>query len=124
DHPAQHGAVQYEVQRQRADHHPARLQGHELHRHLPPLPPHGLVQPPVYHEDISIIKEAQMTEWTIVSVLAVLVGLLVSILKPIINLTRELSRLTTAVTELEKKVESLTAKSSDGRQRIWNHIEE
>ena len=65
-----------------------------------------------------------MTEWTIVSVLAVLVGLLVSILKPIINLTRELSRLTTAVTELEKKVESLTAKSSDGRQRIWNHIEE
>ena len=65
-----------------------------------------------------------MTEWTIVSVLAVLVGLLVSILKPIINLTRELSRLTTEVTELEKKVESLTAKSSDGRQRIWNHIEE
>src|SRR5699024_4281211 len=29
-------------------------QGHELHRHLPPLPPHGLLQPPVHHEAVPV----------------------------------------------------------------------
>lgn len=65
-----------------------------------------------------------MTEWGVVGVIVVLVGLIASILKPLINLNSSITKLTVAVENLQKDVEGMTAKSSEAHRRLWDHNEE
>ena len=48
-----------------------------------------------------------MTEWTVVTVIAVLAGLLGAIIKPIIRLNTTLTKLTESVNALEKNIAAM-----------------
>lgn len=61
-----------------------------------------------------------MNEWTVVSVLVVLVGLMISIAKPIISLNSTITKLTEAVRMLERNIDSLSAKNSEAHAGLWN----
>ncbi|MBR4954027.1 MAG: hypothetical protein IKV47_06215 [Oscillospiraceae bacterium] len=60
-----------------------------------------------------------MQEWTVVSVIVVLVGLGISIIKPIISLNGTITRLADSVGVLEKNIESIAAKNSDAHDKLW-----
>lgn len=65
-----------------------------------------------------------MTEWGVVGVLVVLVGLGAAILKPLISLNSSITKLTVAVENLQKDMEGMTSKSAETHRRIWEHNEE
>lgn len=60
-----------------------------------------------------------MEEWTVVTVIVVLTGLIISFVKPLITLNSTLTRLTDAVAVLEKEVANLATKNGDAHTRIW-----
>ena len=65
-----------------------------------------------------------MSEWTVVTVIVVMVGLIASILKPLISLNSTMTRLTEAVDRLEQNMESLTGRNSESHARLWRKSEE
>ena len=65
-----------------------------------------------------------MTEWAVVGVITALVGLFVTVGKPIIDLNRTLTRLETKMGELEVKLDNLESHSSEARRRLWAKNEE
>jgi len=65
-----------------------------------------------------------MTEWTVVTVIVVLVGLVAAIVKPLINLNTVITRLSTVVDTLEKNVSGLTEKNSEAHGKLWGKLEE
>lgn len=60
-----------------------------------------------------------MTEWTVVSVIVVLSGFVISLVKPLLNLNNALTRLTDAVSVLERELEGIAGKNSEAHARIW-----
>lgn len=60
-----------------------------------------------------------MNEWTVVTVIVVLVGLVVSFVKPIVNLNTTLTRLTDAVGVLETEVKNLGSKNTEAHAKLW-----
>ncbi|MBE6914794.1 MAG: hypothetical protein E7472_07695 [Ruminococcaceae bacterium] len=60
-----------------------------------------------------------MTEWTVVSVLVVLTGLGVSLVKPLLALNGALTRLTDAVGVLERELANISAHNDESHARIW-----
>lgn len=62
-----------------------------------------------------------MSEWTIVSVLVVLVGLFMTVGKPIITLNSSLTRLQDAIEALREDIRVLTGRTDDQELRIQNH---
>ncbi len=60
-----------------------------------------------------------MTEWTVVSVIVVLVGFVISLVKPLISLSSALTRLTDAVGVLERELKSIAGKNSEAHARLW-----
>lgn len=65
-----------------------------------------------------------MSEWTIVTVIATLVGLGVSVVRPLISLNGTITRLTAIVSELEKNFSGLSIKNSEAHGRLWDKVEE
>lgn len=65
-----------------------------------------------------------MQEWDIVVVITTLVGLIGAIVTPIVKLTRAITRLTTAMENVEKNVEDLTVNYRSSHERIWDHERE
>lgn len=65
-----------------------------------------------------------MTEWTVVTVIVVLVGLVAAIVKPLINLNTIITRLSVIVGEVEKNLSGLTEKNSDAHGKLWGKLEE
>lgn len=60
-----------------------------------------------------------MTEWTVVSVIVVLSGFVISLIKPLIGLNNALTRLTDAVGVLERELKSISGKNSEAHARLW-----
>lgn len=62
-----------------------------------------------------------MTEWGVVVVIIALVGLVGTLLRPVISLNTAITRLTTLLEGLSDDMEQLTKKNSDNHQRLWEH---
>lgn len=60
-----------------------------------------------------------MSEWTIVTVIATLVGLLATVVRPLMDLNATITRLTEVVNTLEKNISGMSAKNSESHGRIW-----
>ena len=65
-----------------------------------------------------------MSEWTIVTVIATLVGLLAAVVRPLMDLNATITRLTEVVNTLEKNISGLSAKNSEAHGRLWEKVEE
>ena len=65
-----------------------------------------------------------MSEWTVVSVIVVLSGLVISFVKPLISLNGTLTRLTEAVRVLEKELASISGKNAEAHARLWQKEQE
>ena len=65
-----------------------------------------------------------MSEWTIVTVIVVLTGLMGAILKPIINLNSSITRLNESVSSLEKNIAGLTDRNSESHDKLWRKCDE
>lgn len=64
-----------------------------------------------------------MTEWEVVGVIVVLVGLGISVVTPIIKLNTTITKLYTVVERLTGDVNELTARNSKTHDRIFAQIE-
>ena len=62
-----------------------------------------------------------MDEWTVVTALVVLLGLIVTVAKPLVSLNSTITRLTDAVKVLEKNLEAIAGKNSEQHARLWAH---
>lgn len=62
-----------------------------------------------------------MNEWTVVSALVVLVGLFMTVGKPVIALNSSLTRLQDAIDALREDIKVLTGKTNDQEERLQNH---
>lgn len=62
-----------------------------------------------------------MSEWTVVSVIVVLVGLFISVGKPIITLNSSLTRLQDSIEALREDIRVLTGRTDDQELRLQNH---
>ena len=60
-------------------------------------------------------------EWTIVTVIVVLIGLGVSICTPIIKLNTTIVKLMSSLDALSKTMESFDSKNTESHRRIWDH---
>ena len=60
-----------------------------------------------------------MSEWTIVTVIATLVGLLATVVRPLMDLNTTITRLTEVVNTLEKNISGMSAKNSESHGRLW-----
>lgn len=65
-----------------------------------------------------------MTEWGVVGVIVVLLGLGVSIVKPIVSLTRSITELTVTMRDFKQDLDNLTVNNTESHRRIWRHNEE
>lgn len=63
-------------------------------------------------------------EWTIVTVIVVLIGLVAAIVKPLIKLNTTLTKLTYTVDTLEKSTSGFLKNNSDAHKRLWDHSDE
>jgi cell division protein FtsL len=62
-----------------------------------------------------------MDEWTVVGVIVVLFGLMVSVVTPLLKLNTSITQLTCAVSVLQKNIEGLTTKNSESHTKLWEH---
>ena len=60
-----------------------------------------------------------MDEWTVVTALVVLLGLFMTVAKPIVGLNSTIARLSENVERLEGKLTELSDRNSDGHRRLW-----
>ena len=60
-------------------------------------------------------------EWTIVTVIIALVGLFMTIGKPVINLNSSITRLQDAIDELREDIKVLTSRTDNQEERLQNH---
>lgn len=65
-----------------------------------------------------------MTEWEVVGVIVVLVGLAAAVIKPVVSLNSNITRLTELCGYLETNLNSLTAKNSQAHERLHRQVEE
>ena len=60
-----------------------------------------------------------MTEWTVVTALSVLIGLFVSLVRPLMRLNGTMTGLTDAVRALEKNLDAIAGHNSEAHARLW-----
>ena len=60
-----------------------------------------------------------MDEWTVVTALVVLLGLIVTVAKPLLSLNSTIIRLTDAVKVLEKNLESIAGQNRQQHEKLW-----
>ena len=60
-----------------------------------------------------------MDEWTVVTAIVVLAGLIVTVAKPILSLNSTIISLTDAVKVLEKNLDSIAGKNSQQHEKLW-----
>lgn len=65
-----------------------------------------------------------MNEWTVVTVLIAIVGLFVTVAKPIVGLNNNITRLSENVERLEGKLAELGERNSDTHRRLWDRGDE
>ena len=64
-----------------------------------------------------------MTEWSVVGVIIALAGLMATIVKPLTNLTRSITKLTVVVDRLESDMNSHKNADHESHRRLWEHSE-
>ena len=64
-----------------------------------------------------------MTEWGVVGVLVALIGLYISITKPLVNLNTTITLLSAKVDELNEDLKDLVSRNSDSHERIFNTLD-
>ena len=65
-----------------------------------------------------------MTEWTVVGVIVVLIGLIAAIAKPLISLNTAITRLNTLVEGLREDLRQVTADNKSSHARLWDRVNE
>ena len=65
-----------------------------------------------------------MAEWTVVTVIVVLVGLVATLAKPLIKLNTTLAKLDASVDALRGEMKSLTTRNSESHDRIFKRLDE
>lgn len=65
-----------------------------------------------------------MSEWEVVGVLVVLLGLITAICKPVIQLTRAITKLTDAVGELERRLDRENSENRITHERLYQRDKE
>lgn len=65
-----------------------------------------------------------MNEWTVITVLSVLIGLIASVLRPIISLNSNITRLNENVCALEKNIAMLNDTNSATHEKLWRRADE
>ena len=65
-----------------------------------------------------------MTEWGTVVVIVTLFGLIASVVKPVISLTKSITTLTVMVDGLKTELDKFCSKNSESHERIWTHEKE
>ena len=63
-----------------------------------------------------------MNEYTVVLVIVTLVGLFITVGKPIINLTTNIVELNSAVKGLQKTVDKLEKKQEEDNVKVWERL--
>lgn len=62
-------------------------------------------------------------EWTTVTVLIAVVGLIATVLTPAIKLNTSVTKLATLVDSLNNKISTSESNNSDAHRRIWNELD-
>lgn len=65
-----------------------------------------------------------MNEWTVVTVMIAVVGLFVTVAKPIIGLNSNITRLSENVERLEMRLTEFSTHNSDSHRRLWERGDE
>ncbi|MEF9971076.1 MAG: DUF948 domain-containing protein [Oscillospiraceae bacterium] len=65
-----------------------------------------------------------MSEWMVVTVIATLVGLCATVIRPLMSLNSTITRLTEIVKALEKNISGLTEKNSEAHSKLWERVDE
>lgn len=63
-----------------------------------------------------------MTEWGVVGVVVMLVGLIAAIVGPMIKLNTAITTLTVTMRHFEGNFNELTSKNQAGHERIWKEL--
>lgn len=70
-----------------------------------------------------------MNEWTVVSILIAIVGLIATVAKPLMQLTKAITQLTSVTEAIQKKQdelaqahEKLDQRTTEGRHKIWGEL--
>jgi len=64
-----------------------------------------------------------VTEWGVIGVIVALVGLFMTVVKPVVNLTKTITRLTVVVDRLDKGMDAQRNDAHDAHKRLWEHNE-
>lgn len=64
-----------------------------------------------------------MNEWTVVTVIIALVGLVAGVVAPLLKLNSTITRLVVVVDNLECNVKGFTDKNAEAHGRIWTELE-
>mgnify|MGYP003289810061 CR=1 FL=1 len=62
-----------------------------------------------------------MNEWGVVGVLVVLVPFGISIIKPIVSLTKSIAELTTIVSQLKEDIKNQRNQAKESHQKLWDY---
>lgn len=65
-----------------------------------------------------------MSEWAVVGVIVVLVGLVASIATPIVKMTSAVTKLIEIVNSLDGKLKELTERNTRSHERIFNKLDD
>ena len=63
-------------------------------------------------------------EWTVITVFIALVGLFMTVGKPIIKLNETIAKLTIICNNLDKRFEKFETDNHDSHKRLWEHSAE
>lgn len=65
-----------------------------------------------------------MTEWTIITVIVTLIGLFVTLGKPIISLNTAITKLQTSMENLIKEIDDLKTSNSRSHEKIFEQLDD
>ena len=65
-----------------------------------------------------------MSEWGVVGVIVVLIGLIASIIKPILSLNTSIVKLTTRMDQFNGNLSDINERNIKSHERIWAHNDE
>jgi predicted nucleic acid-binding Zn-ribbon protein len=62
-----------------------------------------------------------MTEWTVVTVVIALTGLVLTVVRPVVNLNTSITKLTDAVSTLQENLKEFMTRNADSHDKLWKH---
>lgn len=62
-----------------------------------------------------------MNEWEVLGVIVFVFGFVASVVKPLVSLTKSITKLTTVVERLDRSIEEQKKQSIDSHTKLWKH---